>query len=35
MAGPVRQLIDVEVLERYVQSHVPNIRPPLQLGQVS
>lgn len=34
MAGPVRQPIDLPSLERYIDSHVPQIKTPLQLKQV-
>lgn len=34
MAGPVRQPIDVAALERYIEKHVPEVKPPLELKQV-
>ncbi|KIW76655.1 hypothetical protein Z517_09099 [Fonsecaea pedrosoi CBS 271.37] len=33
MAGPVRQPIDLASLERYIDSNVPEIKPPLELKQ--
>lgn len=33
MAGPVRQVIDQASLERYLEKHVPEIKPPLELKQ--
>jgi aminoglycoside phosphotransferase (APT) family kinase protein len=33
MAGPVRQSIDQVRLERYIASHVPQIKPPLDIKQ--
>lgn len=35
MAGPVRQPIDLKALEKYVEEHVPEIKTPFDLKQVS
>ena len=35
MAGPVRQPIDIPSLERYLEKHVPAIKTPISLKQVS
>lgn len=35
MAGPVRQKIDQASLERYLEKNVPEVKPPLELKQVS
>ena len=35
MAGPVRQPIDVQNLERYLDSNAPEIKTPLDIKQVS
>lgn len=34
MAGPVRQSINLVLLERYIDSHVPELQGPLKLKQV-
>lgn len=34
MAGPVRQQIDLEALEKYIDQHVPEVKTPLDLKQV-
>jgi hypothetical protein len=35
MAGEVRQPIDLPSLERYIEQHVPALKTPLGLKQVS
>jgi hypothetical protein len=35
MAGPIRQPIDVASLERYISTHVPDIKVPINVEQVS
>lgn len=35
MAGPIRQQIDIKSLERYIESHVPDIKVPIDVKQVS
>lgn len=35
MAGEVRQPIDLPALERYIDQHVPALKTPLGLKQVS
>lgn len=35
MAGPLRQPIDQASLERYLEKNVPEVKPPLELKQVS
>jgi hypothetical protein len=34
MAGPIRQPIDLQALERYVDANVPTIKTPLDVKQV-
>lgn len=34
MAGPVRQPIDIQSLEKYIDSNVPLIKTPLDVKQV-
>jgi hypothetical protein len=34
MAGPVRQPIDIQSLERYIEGNVPLIKTPLDVKQV-
>jgi len=33
MAGPVRQPIDQQKLERYLEKNVPEVKPPVELKQ--
>jgi len=35
MAGPVRQPIDQQALEAYLQKHVPEVRTPVTIQQAS
>lgn len=35
MAGAIRQSIDIDALERYIESHVPDIKTPIDVKQVS
>ena len=35
MAGEIRQPIDIKALERYIDKHVPEIKTPVGLKQVS
>lgn len=34
MAGPVRQPIDLQALEKYIEKHVSEIKTPIDLKQV-
>ena len=34
MAGAIRQPIDIPALERYIESHVPEIKTPIEVKQV-
>lgn len=34
MAGPMRQSIDVQSLERYISQNVPEIQVPIEVKQV-
>lgn len=34
MAGPVRQPIDLQALEKYIEKHVPEIKTPIDIKQV-
>lgn len=35
MAGAIRQPIDIESLQRYIDANVPDIKTPLDIKQVS
>lgn len=35
MAGPIRQPINIQKLERYIEKHVPDIKIPIDVKQVS
>ena len=35
MAGPIRQPIDLNSLNRYISDDVPDIKPPIDVEQVS